>query len=322
MRERFSLNPEVTQSRKEVTVAPARSSRTKPAPSPPSAQAILQFLPGWVESKSGEMWPGGKLLIEYDPERLSSCPCFSEGMPPWELSAQVRFHPRGHDYGKSLFQVWSEDGETKLRRPSPWAHELEIPRDASHLEMWFRMTDARGCTDWDSRFGANYWFELTAAPHEAPTIPAESVSYRPGANPSPEMVNVFSERARKRRVGDSPHSLNVQTQLNVMAWTRNLSSAPGTAWVDVHVFDQADELIHLETFPLRHQGAAGGGGEFFMIDQPVYEGSSLIPAGSVARSRDREARKLQYRLYFETSGRLFTDGLLHQHDLPEDAASH
>ncbi len=303
-------------------MTPTKSTRKEPATPVPPAQAILQFLPGWVESASGETLPGGRLLIEYDPERLRPYPCLKEGKPPWELCAQVRFHPRGHDYGRSLFLVWDQDGETKLRRPDPWAHELEIPHDATHLEMWFRMTDARGCTDWDSRFGANYWFELVGSPGETPTIPAESVFHRPGANPSPEMVNVFSESAPKRRVGDSPHSLSVQTRLFVQAWTRSSFPTPATAWVDVNVFDQADELIHFETFPLERREPAGGDGEFFVLDRPVYEGSSLVPAGSVARSRDREARKLQYRLYFEANGRLFTDGLLHQHDLSQDATSH
>jgi hypothetical protein len=294
----------------------------KPGTASPPARAILQFLPGWLESASGEMQPGGRLLIEYDPERLRPSPCLSRGVPPWELCAQVRFHPRGRDYGRSLFQMWDQEGETKLRRPHPWAHELEIPYDATHLEIWFRMTDAQGCTDWDSRFGENYWFELTTSPGEAPTIPVESVFHRPGANPSPEMINVFSERALKRRVGDSPHSLSVETRLFVRAWTRSSSLASAAAWADVHIFDEDDELIHFETFPLEQREPAGGDGEFFVLDRPVYEGSSLVPAGSVARSRDREARKLQYRLYFQAHGRLFTDGLLHQHDLSEDAASH
>jgi hypothetical protein len=32
-----------------------------------------------------------------------------------------------------------------------------------------------------------------------------------------------------------------------------------------------------------------------------------------------DARRLQYRLYYEMAHQVFTDGVLHQHDIPEDA---
>jgi hypothetical protein len=32
-----------------------------------------------------------------------------------------------------------------------------------------------------------------------------------------------------------------------------------------------------------------------------------------------DARKIQYRLYYEVSGQVFTDGILHQQQLKEDA---
>lgn len=215
-----------------------------------------------------------------------------------------------------------EEGETTFLRPDPWAHELEIPQDATQMEIWFRMSDAHGCTNWDSRFGFNYWFDVTPSPGNPPTIPAESVLHRSGARPSPEMINVFSERASKRRSGDSPHTMTVETRLFLQAWGPNRPPSPAAVWVDAHVFDEADNLIHSETCPLDYQEPAGEQGGFYVLDRPIYRGSSLVPAGSVGRSSDRAAQKLQYRLYWEADGQLFTDGLLHQHDLPQDAASH
>jgi hypothetical protein len=35
-----------------------------------------------------------------------------------------------------------------------------------------------------------------------------------------------------------------------------------------------------------------------------------------------DARKVQYRLYYEVNYQVFTDGILHQNELPEDAVTH
>jgi hypothetical protein len=48
----------------------------------------------------------------------------------------------------------------------------------------------------------------------------------------------------------------------------------------------------------------------------VYQGATATP-GSVQPKPD--ARTLQYRLYYELNYQVFTDGILHQFDLPEDA---
>jgi hypothetical protein len=35
-----------------------------------------------------------------------------------------------------------------------------------------------------------------------------------------------------------------------------------------------------------------------------------------------DARKVQYRLYYDVNYQVFTDGILHQSELPEDAVTH
>jgi len=47
--------------------------------------------------------------------------------------------------------------------------------------------------------------------------------------------------------------------------------------------------------------------------------SSFLTPGSVQPRP--EARKVQYRLYYEVNYQVFTDGILH-HELQEDAVSH
>src|SRR2546429_188971 len=49
----------------------------------------------------------------------------------------------------------------------------------------------------------------------------------------------------------------------------------------------------------------------------IYQGTTATP-GSVLPRRD--ARMLQDRLYYEVNYQVFTDGILHQFDLQQDAA--
>src|SRR3712207_9545049 len=49
------------------------------------AQAIVQFLSNWVLKTSGEIYPGARLLIEYDPARLAPVASTGEEAGPWEL---------------------------------------------------------------------------------------------------------------------------------------------------------------------------------------------------------------------------------------------
>src|SRR4051812_36862112 len=78
------------------------------------------------------------------------------------------------------------------------------------------------CDAWDSRFGENYWFDISGAPR----IPAQPVSYRSGALTHPEVVNVLEQSAAKVNVfappvGGGPRpGTNLQTLLKVVAWVK------------------------------------------------------------------------------------------------------
>jgi len=194
---------------------------------------------------------------------------------------------------------------------------LQVPSDATQAEIWFQnysQTSSR-CDAWDSRFGTNYWFDVGGAPVRTPAHPA---SYRRGAVTRPDVVNVFSQSASKlnvfpRSVDGGTAGVNLQTKLNVVAWVIE-TKAGANAWVDVHVFDQDDALIHALTQTLLYTGVGGEPSYEFM--GTVYQGSTATP-GSVQPSPD--ARKVQYRLYYEINYQVFTDGILHQHDLEEDS---
>jgi hypothetical protein len=164
-----------------------------------------------------------------------------------------------------------------------------------------------------------YWFEVGGAP---PRIPAQPVSYRNGAVTRPDMVNVLEQSAAKVNVfpppagGGSPEGSDLQTMLKVTAWVKETTYG-ANAWIDVHVFDGDDRLIYAETLTLPYTGF---GSEFrYEFSGKVYQGSTATP-GSV--QPQPEARKVQYRLYYEVNYQVFTDGILHQHELREDALSH
>ena len=117
---------------------------------------------------------------------------------------------------------------------------------------------------------------------------------RPGAVPSPEMINVFEE------------ALSDPGGLFTKAWVRNVAYDK-KVWLDVDLIGRTGEPVHSDTLPLQYMEPAGGAGDFFLADFPVP------PA---ARTAGRaSASELRYRLYYEVQGQVFTDGFCHSHRL-------
>src|SRR5262249_51780923 len=139
-----------------------------------------------------------------------------------------------------------------------------------------------------------------------------------GAQRSMEMVNVFSEKTTKikQTLGTPPVAgSQLETNLDLTVWVGNVAYQKNV-WIDLHVFDKDDNRLSAETLTLKYAGGAGGNGDFFSLQQRIFLGSGGVP-GSVWPRAD--ARKLQYRLYYEVNGSVFTDGILHQAAIPADA---
>ncbi len=150
-------------------------------------------------------------------------------------------------------------------------------------------------------------------------IPLQSVAYRDGAVPRPDMVSVLEEAARKENArspgptGDAA-GLELETKLSVQAWVRNVDPAKNT-WLDLHVFDENDQLIRGETLALEYRKAAGDDGDIYAFEGSVHRGTGAV-GGAAWFGPD--ARKVQYRLYYEVNGTVFSDGLLRQHEVLAD----
>lgn len=272
------------------------------------ATTVLQFFPGWQHTQQGPIERTGTLRIEYDIQRLAHCFTHWCGAAFGDLQAYVRFHPRGELVQGSLVRAVQEHdnppGMIIAHRPVPL--EIPVPDDTTEAEMWFHnfsQTSTR-CDAWDSRFGTNYWFDVGGAP---PQRPAQPVAYRTGARPRPDIVNVLSYRVAKVNAFPQPANgprtgTDIQIRLELTVWVSHTVFG-ANAWIDVHVFDGHDALIRAATLPLAY---TGWGPTFrYGFAGTLYQGSKATP-GSVSPQPD--ARKVQWRLYYEIDYQVFTDG--------------
>ena len=285
-----------------------------------TSEAAIRFLENWQQQQEGPIERGGRLKIVYDKARLPHCFANWRGAEFGDIIVNIRFHPRGDIVsGSALAPV--RDGESPpgpVIGHVPIPFECSVPSDATQAEIWFHnfyQTSSR-CDAWDSRFGDNYWFDIGGP---APRIPRQPVRYRSGALTRPGVVNVLAQSVVQVHplpapAGGGPRQgTDLQTILTLVAWV-NDTTAGANAWIDMHVFDGQDGLLQSDTLTLRY---AGVGGAFqYTFSGSVYQGSTATPGSAQPRP---DARKLQYRLYYEASHRVFTDGILHQHELQEDA---
>jgi hypothetical protein len=285
-----------------------------------TSKAVLQFLSNWLQAQEGAIRRGESIAIEFAPERLTSCRRNWRGAEVWDIEALAKFHPRGELVRGSLLERIRNSGGL-VTALTPRRLEIAVPSDTRQIEMWFHnFTEIGGrCDAWDSRFGDNYWFDV-AGPN--PIEPQDAVRYREGAIPSPEFVNVLDQTAIKKNVfpappSGSPMGKDLRTSLNVRAWVKNIAFAK-EVWIDVHVFDRNTTLIKAATLSLPWEGSADGVGDLFRFEGEIYRGLTATP-GSV--SPRPNAWLIQYRLYYAVEGKLYTDAILHQLELIDDAVT-
>ena len=156
----------------------------------------------------------------------------------------------------------------------------------------------------------------------APIDPARAVSPRAEALADPAVIRLRNDAAVKHntfpsRPGYPSGSAHWQTHLHVEAWVRNATYAKHV-WADVHVFDHDGAVVASETCAFEYARPAGDDGDLFQLDCAVYEGTTVTPGSAETRP---DVRLVQYRLYGELEGQVFTDGLLHECVLRADVIS-
>ena len=114
-----------------------------------------------------------------------------------------------------------------------------MPVGTTEVELWFERRRRGGPSDWDSRYGQNYTFDVC---REGLPISTRSVA-RPESLIDLNKIRVVDDTASKVEAG---RGMSVRTLLAVRALAGHPAAA-ADAWVDVHVFDASGELIHAGT---------------------------------------------------------------------------
>lgn len=117
-----------------------------PAQADTSAIPILEFDANWTFQQSGGLISGLPAILRYDFSRLPNCRATQDGVPAWSLYAGTNV-----DGGPET--------DVTLTMPTPPATATDttftVPYGRS-LAIWFHNSDDHGCSEWDSRYGANY----------------------------------------------------------------------------------------------------------------------------------------------------------------------
>jgi hypothetical protein len=190
---------------------------------------------------------------------------------------------------------------------------MTIPEQSTLVEVWFELRGPAGPEGWDSRFGHNYRFPVVG---DGLPVPAQSVELRPEAIVDPCRIHVVQDVVAKEQtsLGLSGSALN--TDLRVSAQIGRTTELT-TAWADIHVFDATCDLIHSDTIALHRPDSVSAENSTHTWSASVYQGSG---GGSGAGVWSRpDAHSVQYRLYSQAGEQVFTDGVLHQFDVPPDA---
>ena len=192
--------------------------------------------------------------------------------------------------------------------PRPALLEVPVPVGTTGVELWFERREPAGTSAWDSRYGQNYTFDVS---REGLPIPKRSVAARPETLIDLSNIRVVEDAATKEEAG---RGMSVRTLLVVRALTGHPAAAADT-WADVHVFDAAGELIHAGSVAFKPPERTADPALRVWEDE-VYQGSG---GGSGVGVWSRpDAHTVQYRLYCQVRGQVFTDGVLHQFEVPAD----
>ncbi|MBV9577549.1 MAG: hypothetical protein JO057_03045 [Chloroflexi bacterium] len=259
-------------------------------------------------SRVGQLRPGRRVRVEYDLARL--IPDEETGAGPVHIVCHVLFQPGG-EQGRGTLQPAAAAASSEQRRRSA-TFEIAVPPETTSLEVWFERIGPSGTTGWDSRVGQNFRFPVTQT---GLSVPEASVNVRSGAGVDPIRIHVVDDAASKAQATVGASGTRLQTDLVVRARLGAVEDRP-LAWADVHVFDATGELIHSETIAL-HESEDPADHALRIWQGSVYQGSG---GGSGVGVWSRpDAHTVQYRVYCQIGTEVYTDGVLHQFEVPADA---
>jgi hypothetical protein len=119
----------------------------------PGAPAVHFRWPGFGNEVFPALRAGQELLVDYDIRRLPSCRQDYNGYQTWDVTVGYRFDDGA---ARSASLTATSGDYQRLQAPA----RLTAPAGARTIELWFESHDRTGCQQWDSAYGANYYFDL------------------------------------------------------------------------------------------------------------------------------------------------------------------
>jgi Family of unknown function (DUF6209) len=124
--------------------------------------AEITFTFDFHELVTGDLRPGGSVLLRYDPHRIVPTEePYRFGDPGRPVTAHLRFREGEAPISVPLHSptgiVPCPDVDLTGQGSMLWAR-LDVPADAERLSVWFSYTTASGAIRYDSDYGANYCF--------------------------------------------------------------------------------------------------------------------------------------------------------------------
>lgn len=176
----------------------------------PAQPTTVRFGGDWRHEAEGTIEQGGLLRLDYAPERLGTCRARYAGGRAYNIIASWVFHPGEQTDSVALYDGDYFAGDESILQPT-----VQVPEDATSVELWFSNSDRAGCVAWDSAFGDNYHFDVA---------PAGGDGLRVGWAGEPDFV-LFHRDPGDHRGDQDP----------AYYWD-NMAGMPQAAWVEVQVW--------------------------------------------------------------------------------------
>jgi hypothetical protein len=115
-------------------------------------EPTITFGVDFTQSIDGSLLAGSPVRVHYALDRVTDCHTQSGGSDQWSVGGFAQF---GTDQPQTFDVSRLDNGKVV-----PMDAELRLPGSASHVALWFQVSDRSGCVGYDSNNGLNYQFDI------------------------------------------------------------------------------------------------------------------------------------------------------------------
>jgi hypothetical protein len=120
---------------------------------PATSTPVLRYTADGGERVEGVLEANKPVIIDYDLDRLRRCRSQYAGGDAWSIGVHYRIDG-GPVQNRQVTQLDEDRHNVKV------PVRVDLPLGARNLELWFHAGDRTGCSEYDSRFGANYHYTI------------------------------------------------------------------------------------------------------------------------------------------------------------------